>query len=108
MSLDVSGRVVVPVVESDFADGDELWVRSELAEVIEVRGGEQARFVGMDSDGGVNPGIALGEGNGTGDIVRAVSVADGEKSTDACVIGALDGGVKIRGELRAVEVGVGV
>lgn len=108
MLLDVSGRMVVPVVESDLSDGDDAGMGGESLHGIEVRRGEQARFVGMDSDGGVNPGIALGEGNGTGDIVRAVSVADGEKSTDACVIGALDGGVKIRGELRAVEVGVGV
>jgi hypothetical protein len=108
LSLDVSGRVAVPVVESDFADGDELWVRSELAEVVEVRVGEQARFVGMDSGGGVDPGVTLGEGQGTGDVVGAVPVADGEESADARVVSTLDHGIAVGRELGTVEVGVGI
>ena len=62
----------------------------------------------MDADGGVYPGVTLGEGDGAGEVVGTVSVADGEEGADAGIVGALDHGFAIRGELGAVEVGVGV
>ena len=83
-------------------------VLGEALHVVEVGGGEQARLVRVDSDGGVDPGIALGEGDGAGEVVGAVSVADGEQGADAGIVGALDDGFAIRGELGAVEMGVGV
>ena len=74
----------------------------------EVRRGEQARLVRVDTDGSVDPGVALGEGDGAGKVVRAIAVADGEQGADTRIVGALDHGFAIRGELGAVEMSVGV
>ncbi len=106
--LHLSRRVVVMVVESDFSDGDDLRVMGEALHEFEVGGGEQARFVRVDADGGVDPEVLLGEGDGAGEVVGAVSVANGEQSSDAGVVGALDDRFAIGGELGAVEMGVGV
>jgi len=80
----------------------------EALHELEVGGGEQARLVRVDTDGSVNPGIALGERDGAGEVVRTVAIADGEQGADTGIVGALDGGVAIRGELGAVEMGVGI
>jgi hypothetical protein len=100
--------VVVPVVESDFSDGDESRVGGELVQVVEVRRGEQACFVRVDSGGGVDPRVALGKGQGAGDVIGALAVADGEECANAGIVSALDHGIAIFGELWTIEVGVGV
>src|ERR1700687_4408458 len=100
--------MVVPIVEADFSDGEDLGMVGKALHIGEVRGGEQARFVRVDSNRGVDPRVLLGKGDGAGNVVGAVSVADGEQGADACVVGALDGGFAIRGELPTVEMGVGV
>jgi hypothetical protein len=106
--LNVSRGVIVVVVESDFADGDELGMLGESLHVIEVGRGEQARFVRVDAGGGVDPRIALGERDGAGEVVGAVSVADGKQGAYAGIVGALDGSFAISSELSAVEMSVGV
>ena len=106
--LHVARGMVVVVVEADFADGDDARMLGEALHAVEVGGGEQARLVGVDADGSVNPGVALGEWDGAGEVVGAIAIADGEEGADAGVVGALDGGVAIGGELGAVEMGVGV
>jgi hypothetical protein len=62
----------------------------------------------MDSYGCVDPRVLLGERDRAGDVVGAVSVADGKDRTDASVVGALDSGFTIRGEVGTVEVSVGI
>ena len=106
--LRVAWGMVVVVVEADFADGDDARMLGKALHAVEVCVDEQARLVGVDADGSVNPGVALGERDGAGDVVRAVAIADGEEGADAGIVGALDGGVAIGGELGAVEMGVGV
>jgi len=53
----------------------------------------------VDTDGSVDPGVALGEGDGAGNVIRAIPVADGEQGADTSIVGALDRGIAVRGEL---------
>jgi hypothetical protein len=104
--LNVTGRVVVMVVEANLANGDDLGVLCEPLHVREVRGGEQACFMGMDPKGCVDPGVLFGDGDGAGDVVWTFSVANGEEGADTDLVSALNGSFAIRGELGSVEMSV--
>ena len=48
-------RAFVPVVvEADFADGHDLWLKGKGAQLVEVGGIEVAAAIGMYANGGVN------------------------------------------------------
>ena len=100
--------MIVEIVEANFAPGDDFGVLREAGEFVEVLLGDFFGFVRMDADGGLDPIVLLGVGDGGVEFFRARAGADGQKSRDACVASALQHGFAVVRELREVDVGVGI
>src|SRR5438132_2705576 len=81
--LNVTRRVVVEIIEADFSPGNHLGCSCELTEFLEIRIGRQLRFVGMDTDGGVNEFVLLSELNSAVKRSRPRAAADGDNAINA-------------------------
>ena len=67
-SLHVAGRLLVVVVEAEFAPGDAFGVLGDAAEVVpDVRA--SVGIEGMDPGGAPDVGVALGDGEGVEAVV---------------------------------------
>ena len=106
--LNVARRVVVVIVESDFAPADNANVAGVGFRFLKMARSGEFGFVGMDADSGVDPGVLLGEGNCGVELVGAGSAADGEDGGDAGFASAGKDGVAVGFEVREIEMGVGV
>jgi len=106
--LNVARGVVVVIVEADFTPGDDANVSGVGFGFLEMALGDEFGFVGMDTDGGVDPGVLLGERDGRVEMVGAGSTADGEDGGDAGFAGAGEDGIAVRLEVGEIEMGVGV
>jgi len=97
----------VPVeVEPGLAYSDHLGLPGQFAQPMEVGGLDRGRFVRVDADRGVDPGVAAGEGEGG--FARGEVGPHGDDGEDTRGLGALEAGVQVRGKAAVIQVGVGV
>jgi hypothetical protein len=106
--LNIARRVIVEIVEADFAPGEDAGVFREAGEFGEPIFSGEFGFVGMDADRGVDPVVFLGERNGGVEAVRGGAAANGEDFFDSCVASACEHGVAVGIELGKFEMGVRV
>jgi hypothetical protein len=52
------------IVEAGLADRDDAWVRGQRGDPSPLRLGHLGRVVGMDADGGIEPGVTIDETDG--------------------------------------------
>ncbi len=104
--LNVARRVVIEIIEADFAPGEDAGVLGEAGEFGEPFFGGEFGFVRMDADGGVDPVVFFGERNGDVEAIGGGAAADGEDILDAGVAGASEHGVAVGVELGKFEMGV--
>ena len=107
-ALHVARREIVMVIEADFADGQHLRMRGQLAQPREGFGRGLGGIVRMHADGGVDERIALGQPDGGFQVGRAVAGADGHHALHAGGAGALDHLLAVGVELGVVQVAVGI
>src|SRR2546427_11285180 len=106
--LNVTRRVVVEIIEADFSPGNHLGPSCELTEFLKIRIGRQLRFVGMDTDGGVNEFVLLSELNSAVKRSRPRAAADGDNAINASFAGLRNHLLTVRVELFHFEVSVGI
>ncbi len=106
--LQLARRVIVEVVQADFAPGDDLGPLRQLLEFLKVGVRGQFCLVRMDSDGRENKFVPLGELNPAVQRTRAGSAADGDDLFNAAIAGAGDHRLAVGVELLHFEMGVGV
>ena len=88
--LHFARRVIVEIVEADFAPGDDFGMFARVrASSSRCCWRDFFGFVRMNADGGVNPVVLFGEREGGVEFFRAGAGADGEERGDACRAGAL-------------------
>lgn len=106
VALDFLGRRQTMIIEPGFANGDYFGMRREFAQDwpdVFRRGGNVR---GMPTDGGVDGRESVGEGEGA---LAAVGVsADSDDAGDAGGVRAFDHLGEIGGEIRKVEMSVGI
>jgi hypothetical protein len=103
-SLDLARRKIVVVIEADFADGEDSWMRGQGAQFGEGPGGGLGGVVRMDSDGGVDECVAIGQAHGGFEIGGAIARADGHHGFDTRGQRALDYLVPVFVELWVIQV----
>ena len=99
-------RVVVKIIEADFAPGDYLGMFGQLRQLFEHVWSNLFRLMRMHADGGVDPVVAFGVGDGGVHLFRAGAGADRKDGLDSGGLGAGEHGVAVLGELGEVDVGV--
>jgi len=102
-----AGGVVIVIVESGFADGDNVAGEGEGFDLATDVGGGAVGFVGVDSDGGAEE-VGMGAGECECGGAGFESCTDGDDARKSGGAGALKDGVEVGGEAGVVEVGVGV
>src|SRR5579872_2372420 len=107
-ALDVAGREIVMIVESDLADGENLRLFRELRQSFERPGRGFGGIVRVDADGRVDEIVPAGETERGFEIGRAVTRANGHHTRDAGCTGALNGRVAVRVELLVIQMTVGI
>src|ERR1700740_1796062 len=101
-------RVVVEIIEADFAPSDDLGMLREAGEFVEMPLRNFFGFVRVDANAGIDPIVLFGEWNCGVTFFRARAGAYGEDGVDAGIASALQHGLAIVCELGKVNVGVGV
>ena len=76
--LQLAGRVIVVVVESDFSPGNDLGALCQLLQFLKIGIGGELGFVGMNADGGVNKLMPLSQLNAAVERSRTSAAADGD------------------------------
>ena len=104
--LHIARRMIVVVVETDLAPGDDFGMLRQPGQVSQMLLRYLLRFVGMDADGGVNPIMMFGKWQRGIELLRSGARADGEECRHACRAGAIEHGFAVFGELREVDVRV--
>src|SRR5713101_10182372 len=72
-------RMIVVIVESDFAPSNDLRMLSQPCQFFQVLRCDFLRLVGMNADGGVNPVMLLGKGQRGIELLGSWAGADGEE-----------------------------
>ncbi|MPM96460.1 hypothetical protein SDC9_143623 [bioreactor metagenome] len=104
--LKVPGGVVVMIIQADFPNGLDLGVEGHGLQGRQPAGGNVFRVVGMNADGGVDEGVAVGQLN---TLAGGSHVAPGtEHQRNALVGQSADNGVPVGVEGPVVIMGVGV
>ena len=98
--------MIVVIVETDFAPGDQARVLRQPIEFLVVRFGGVPGFVRMNSGRGVNPVVRLCVGDGCSQLFDFRAVADGQQHGDSRRLRASQHGVTIRVKVGNVHVGV--
>jgi hypothetical protein len=106
--LDVSRRVVVVIIEADFADRDDLLVLCKLFQFKKMLLGGELRLVRVDADGGVNPVAAFGHFEARSQAMGTGATTDGYEMPDAAIPRPVKHLLAILVKLRKLQVGVGV
>ena len=101
-----AGREIAVEIEADLPDGDDARRVRKLSQQAERVGVERLRFVGVEGDGGVDVGVARGEGDR---LPAAPAVdADDDVSRYARFPRPLEHGVAVPVEGRELKVAVGI
>ena len=106
--LHVARRMIVKIIEADFAPGEDARMLGEAREFGEPFFGGELGFVRVDADGGVDPVVFFAERNGDVETIGGGAAADGEDGLHAGVAGACEHFVAVGVELGEFEMGVGV
>ncbi len=106
--LHVTGRVVVEIVQSDFAPGDHLGVICQLRQRLQMRWGDLFGFVRMNADSGIDPIMRFGVREGRVELFRARPRSYGENCAHARSLRANKHCIAIIRELGIINVGVGI
>ena len=88
--LHVPRRMIVVIVESDFAPRDHARMPSQPVEFRVMRVGRVPRLVRMDPHGSIDPIILLGIRNRGPELFEFRSVADGQQGSNARCLRALE------------------
>ena len=86
--LHVSRRVIVVVVQANFAPGNDLGLLCQVCQLQEIGVARQFRFMRMNADRGVNEIMLRRKSDGAIQCARAVADADGENGFDIILAGA--------------------
>ena len=108
LPLHVARRMVVVIIESDFANRHQLRMRRELSELVEMAVPRLRGLVRVNARRGVNPLVSLGNPHGLAQAVGSPGPADGQQILQPGATRALDHGVAVRVKVGIVEVAVGV
>ena len=106
--LEVARGMVVEIIETDFAPGDDFGMLREAGKCVQMGQGDLPSFVGMDADRGVNPIPGFGVGESGVQFVWARAGTDGEQRCYTRGLGASEHGVAVSVELGEIDVSVGV
>src|SRR5882762_11269505 len=106
--LHIARRVIVKVVEPDFAPGDRLGVPREGSQFVEIGMLGELRLVGMDADGGVDAFLVVRNLDGAIQRAGTSSAANEEHGVDSRVASARENLAAIFRKAFPVEVGMGV
>src|SRR3954452_6873723 len=98
--------MVVPIVETDLPDGEELGAQGEFGEPRVGIFRAQSGFVRMDAGGRANPIVLLGVDEGGTEVIRTVAVADREQCCDSGLLRPEKHLATVLLELLAVDVSV--
>src|SRR5437879_11986558 len=79
--LSISGGMVVVIIETDFAPGQEFWMLRQIAELVVMYKCGEPGFVRVNSGRGVDPVVALGKWHCRGQ--RSRSAANGQNLAHA-------------------------
>src|SRR6266576_678217 len=88
--LHVARRMIVEVVQTDFAPGYDLGPLCQFGHPIEGCCVSQLRFMWMNTDGRVHELILLREQNAAIEIRRPVAIPDRDNRLDPCLSSASD------------------
>jgi hypothetical protein len=108
VGLYVSRGVVVEIVETDFAPGDDFWTLREARQFMKVLCCGVFGFVGVDADARINPLVLFGIWQSGIELFRARTGAYGENCVHTGLASSLKHGIAIFSELRKVNVRVRV
>ena len=106
--LHVARRVIVEIVEANFAPGDDFRVLGELRELVEMLRRDLLRLVRVDADRGVDPVVLIGIFDRGVELFGAGTRADRENVFDARRASAIEHGVAVVSELWEIDVCVRV
>ena len=101
-------RVIVKIIEADFAPGDDFGMLREAGEFVQMLRCDFFGFVRMNANARVNPIVPFGERDRGVEFFWPRPGADSEQSTNAGVASALKHGFAIVSELRKIDVRMGV
>ena len=105
--LHIARRMIVEIVETNLAPGDDFWMFRQSRPVPRnVAGVTCFRFVRMNANSGVDPIVLLGKRNARNRVSRDRARADREQCGDARGAGAIEHGLAILRELREIDVRV--
>src|SRR5258705_5696333 len=101
-------RMIVVVVETDLAPGDDFGMLRQLSQLIQMLLRDFLGFMGMNANGGVNPVMLFGKWQCGIELLAARPGADSEQSRDSSRTRAIEHGFAVLRELREVDVCVRV
>ena len=78
--LHVPGRMIIVIIETDLAPGDDFAVSGQGGESVQVSFGNFFGIVRMDTDRGVDPIMRFRIRNGRIELFRARSGSNGKES----------------------------
>ena len=102
--LQVRSNVIVVIIETHFAPGNDSRIRGERIERGVGFVGDVVHIVRMDADGGVDPIVLLGKWNCGIKAVDARAAANGEEALDARPASPEEHGVAVFVKLRKFQV----
>ena len=106
--LHVPRRVIVEIIQPDFAPGNDLGSFCQLFQFAESRIGRQLGFVGMNANGGVDEFVLLGQLDAAVQTSRPVTVANRDDRLYSCFSRPRDHLLAIGLELLAIEMSMGI
>src|ERR1019366_3026366 len=108
LTLDLSRREIVVVVQADFAECDHFRVGCKRAQIIIGLWGYLGRVMRVHTDRGVDLSVAVGQAHGPVDFRRPVAGPDGQDASDTRGTGPVENRVEIVGEALVIEMAVRV
>src|SRR6267142_3314695 len=102
--LHLARGMIVIIVESDLAPGDDFRKLSEPCQFLQVLRRDFLRLVGMNSNRGENPVMLFGKGQRGIELLWPRAGADGQERAHSSGARALKHGVAVFRELRKVNV----
>ena len=106
--LQVARRVIVKIVQPNFAPGNDLGPPCQLFKFLKVGIGRQFGFVRMDTDSGLDEVVLLSELNAAIERAGTGPTANGDNLFNASVPRPSDHLLAVGVELLHFEMGVGV
>ena len=103
LSLRVARRMIVEIVEPDFAPRDHFGMLRQRCELIEMLLGNFLRLVRMNANTGVNPVVLLSVRNGSVQLFRAGPCANRQQRANASRPRALQHNFAVLRKLRKIN-----